>query len=306
MLTEHLNLNELRVFAAVFRTGGMTAAAAALHLTQSGVSQHISHLETELGVKLFDRLKRRLYPTPAARELFEACRTGFETLETTLQNIKGGKEELAGTLRLGMPQEFGTSVIAPLLGEFATEHPLLKFELHFEYSQAVLQELVRGDLDFAFVDEFARHPAVKIDPVYREILDLCVSRELLPSLGKTQHRREYYEKLEYLDYEAAHPLCLKWFQHHLGSDKLRLKMRAIVPSTQGIATLITANMGAGILPRRVSWRLHKQASIHVFQARAAPLSNTIALAQLQGRTHSIAVTRLTHWLKSRLLKASAE
>lgn len=304
MLTEHLNLNELRIFASVYRNGGMTSAAAELHLTQSGVSQHISHLETELQVKLFDRLKRRLYPTPAARELYEACRQGFETLESTLQNIKGGKDALVGTLRLGMPQEFGASVIAPLLGEFAAEHPALKFELHFEYSQAVLEELVAGNLDLAFVDEFARHPAVVTDPVYREILDLCVSRELLASIGRPQHRREFYEKLEYLDYESAHPLCLKWFQHHLGSDKLRLKMRAIVPSTQGISTLITAQMGAGILPRHVSWRLHKQSSIHVFQARSAPLSNTIAIARLSGRTHSMAVTRLTEWLKLKLQKAS--
>ncbi|MEO5667120.1 MAG: LysR family transcriptional regulator [Bdellovibrionota bacterium] len=306
MLTENLNLNELRVFATVFRTGGMTSAAVELHLTQSGVSQHISRLETELGVKLFDRLKRRLYPTPAARELFEACRQGFETLERTLLNIKGGKDALVGTLRLGMPQEFGASVIAPLLGEFATEHPGLKFELHFEYSQAILQELVRGDLDFAFVDEFSRHPSVTIEPVYKEILDLCVSKELLASLGKPQHRREYYEKLDYLDYESAHPLCLKWFQHHLGTESLRLNMRAIVPSMQGISTLIASHMGAGILPRHVSWRLHKQTSIHVFQAKSAPLSNTIALAQIQGRTNSVAVTRLAKWLKSRLLKASIE
>lgn len=300
MLAENLNLNELRIFVSVFRTGGMTSAAAELHLTQSGVSQHISHLEAELQVKLFDRLKKRLYPTPAARELFEACRQGFETLEKTLQNIKGGKDSLAGTLRLGMPQEFGASVIAPLIGEFAAEHPGLKFELHFEYSQAVLQELVRGDLDFAFVDEFARHPAVKTDSVYREVLDLCISKELLSEVGKPQHKKEFYEKLEYLDYESAHPLCLKWFEHHLGTDKIHLKTRAIVPSTQGISQLIMANMGAGVIPRRLSWQLHKQASIHVFQPKAAPLSNTIALAQLQGRTQSIAVSRLAMWLKDKL------
>jgi len=300
MLTESLNLNELRVFASVFRTGGMTSAAAELHLTQSGVSQHISHLEAELQVKLFDRLKKRLYPTPAARELFEACRQGFETLEKSLQSIKGDNHSLAGTLRLGMPQEFGASVIAPLLGEFAADHPGLKFELHFEYSQAILQGLVRGDLDFAFVDEFARHPAVRLDPVYREVLDLCISKELLASVGKAQHKKEFYEKLDYLDYESASPLCLKWFEQHLGSDKIHLKTRAIVPSTHGISQLITSNMGAGILPRRLSWQLHKHARIHVFQAKAPPLSNTIALARLQGRTHSIAVNRLAEWMKARL------
>jgi len=63
LLIDQLNLNHLRVFECVYRTGSMTAAAKELHLTQSGVSQHIKSLEDVLNFKLFDRIQQRLVPT---------------------------------------------------------------------------------------------------------------------------------------------------------------------------------------------------------------------------------------------------
>jgi len=57
MLIDQINLNQLRVFESVYRTKSMTHAARELHLTQSGVSQHIKALEDVLTLKLFDRIK---------------------------------------------------------------------------------------------------------------------------------------------------------------------------------------------------------------------------------------------------------
>ncbi len=71
MIIDHINLNYLRVFECVFRTGSMTTAAQELHLTQSGVSQHIRSLEDVLGIRLFDRIKKKLIPTTTADILFK-------------------------------------------------------------------------------------------------------------------------------------------------------------------------------------------------------------------------------------------
>lgn len=304
MPLQDLNLNELRIFATVYRTGGMTSAAQELHLTQSGVSQHISSLETALEVKLFDRLKRKLYPTPAARSLYEACRSGFDTLENTLASIKGGEDTLVGIVRIGMPQEFGTHVLAPLLGAFAQQNPRLRFELQFEYSQFIINELIRGELDIAFVDEFSRHPSVETENVYAETLDLCISKSLLKSLGKAALTQDYFESIPYVDYDATAPLTPSWLRHHYDIKNPQLKYRAIAPATQGVASLITSGMGAGILPRHVSLKLGVQHDLHIFKSKTQPLTNNIALALLKGRTHSQAVSRLSTSLRQQLKSLS--
>ena len=88
MLIDQINLNQLRVFESVYRTKSMTHAARELHLTQSGVSQHIKALEDVLELKLFDRIKQKLVPTPSARELYKNTAKSFEDIETILNKLK--------------------------------------------------------------------------------------------------------------------------------------------------------------------------------------------------------------------------
>ncbi len=301
MFSEFLNLNELRVFSRVYQKSSMTLAAQSLHLTQSGVSQHIASLERSLGVQLFDRLNKKLYPTPAGRNLFETCKKSFNNLEHTIQEIKGATQSLIGTIHIGMPQQFGANIIAPLLGKFSKTHPSLKFDLRFEYSQNIVRELQKGEIDIGFIDAFYTSALLDYSEVYSETLDLVVQKDLLKPFGKIQHEKNYYEKLSFIDYEADNPLVLKWFAHHLGTDKLRLNYRAFVPSTGGIASLIATGMGAGIIPAHVTKLIKTDADLHVFKGRSSePLKNSIYIASLQGRTLSPSVQALRDWLVSEL------
>ena len=115
MISNQLNLNQLRVFASVYRARSMTQAASELHLTQSGVSQHIKSLEDMLGVRLFDRIKQRLVPTQPAGLLYKGCTDALGGLEHALAEIKGGTDRLSGPVNIGMPIEFGNNLILPRL-----------------------------------------------------------------------------------------------------------------------------------------------------------------------------------------------
>ena len=84
MLIDQINLNQLRVFESVYRSKSMTHAARELHLTQSGVSQHIKALEDVLELKLFDRIKQKLVPTPSAKELYASTAKSFEDIVSEL------------------------------------------------------------------------------------------------------------------------------------------------------------------------------------------------------------------------------
>ena len=66
-----MTLRHLRIFAEVFRQNNMSEAARQLHLTQPAVSMAIREMEDFYGVRLFDRLSRRLYPTGQGKTLYE-------------------------------------------------------------------------------------------------------------------------------------------------------------------------------------------------------------------------------------------
>ncbi|MGN6955193.1 LysR family transcriptional regulator, partial [Neisseria sp. P0015.S004] len=96
------DIKPLLVFVAVLEHGSMNAAAAALGMTPSAVSQHINRLETLHGIKLLNRSTRSLAPTDAGRALGEYCRRLAATLADTRTVIDNLKTEPVGELRISL------------------------------------------------------------------------------------------------------------------------------------------------------------------------------------------------------------
>ena len=70
-----MDLRQLRTFVTVAEQGTVSGAALRLRIAQPALSRQISHLEDELGVKLFDRVRRRLVLTGEGEQLLGDCRT---------------------------------------------------------------------------------------------------------------------------------------------------------------------------------------------------------------------------------------
>lgn len=145
MTTRHL-----KIFRAVYLSGSMTAAAKELFMTQPSVSQAIRELEEHYGVKLFERLYHKLYPTKAGERLFlytHQILDMFDEMEFTLQT-----ESQNQTLNIGL--FFTAGMLAqPWLEEFRKSHPTT--ELHvFVYKGSELKRMLRcAALDFAVMEE---------------------------------------------------------------------------------------------------------------------------------------------------------
>lgn len=286
MIIDQLNLNHVRIFECVYRTRSMTAAARELHLTQSGVSQHIRSFEDVIGVKLFDRINQRVVPTASATLLFERCKKSLLGLEHAFSELQAEKNQLAGRVHIGMPTEFGNNVVIPLIAKFSQKHPLVKFHFRLGYGSEMNNLLLAGEVDFAFIDEFATDKKIKTKAVYDETLELCASAQATKVQG-AKHDRKFYESLEYVDFSKDEQILRRWFEHHLGTDDLRLDVRSTIEDTQGVARLIVSGVGAGILPGHLVGKLQKEgAKLHVFKGTGVALKNTISIAYLKDRTQS--------------------
>jgi len=287
VILDKINQNQLRVFETVYRRKSMTEAAQELHLTQSGISQHIKALEDTLEIKLFDRLHLKLIPTEASHQLFEVCTKNFQNLEHTLMEIRGDKIQLAGTVVIGTPIEFGNSFIVPLLSQFSKKYPKVKFKLKLGFASAMNERLLTGDLDFAFVDAYKMDRRITVQKVYDEILELCVHPQILKQKGSPKHTAKYYENLEYVEYQEGEPILRMWCAHHLKTKHLRLNVKATLMDVHGVASFITAGFAAGILPRHFAEKLQKQGhKIYCFKGSGVPLKNAISVAYLSQKSHS--------------------
>jgi LysR family transcriptional regulator, regulator for bpeEF and oprC len=125
------DLRTLVAFVKVAERRSFVRAAADLGITQSGVSNAISRLEDQLGVRLLARTTRRVSLTEDGAAYFERCRQVLADLEEAELVLKETRVKPTGRLRIDVSVAFGRLKLVPLLGPFQAQYPELTLALSF-------------------------------------------------------------------------------------------------------------------------------------------------------------------------------
>jgi DNA-binding transcriptional LysR family regulator len=126
---ERFDWDDLRFFLAVARSGRLTAAARRLGADHATVSRRITSLEESLKAKLFERRPQGYALTGHGEQLLAKAES-METEALAIQSEIGGADmALSGTVRIGAPDGFGSSFLAPRFAGFAKAFPGLELQL---------------------------------------------------------------------------------------------------------------------------------------------------------------------------------
>lgn len=113
----------LRYFLAVVEEGGVTRAAARLHIAQPSLSQALRAFESELGVELFHRAGRTLRLSSAGQELIGPARQALRAIDEARNAVSGVTELRSGVLELAALPTLAVEPMAPLIGRFRERYP---------------------------------------------------------------------------------------------------------------------------------------------------------------------------------------
>jgi DNA-binding transcriptional LysR family regulator len=150
-----MELREMRAFVAVVEEGGLSAAARRLHLSQPALSQTISTLERQLGVRLLERRSTGVQPTDAGMTLLAEARAVLARYDQAVAAVAGQRTADGSVLRLGIPLELPADLLAQPLADVAAAHPATRVKARHLSTSAQLGALRAGELDVGLVRE---HP----------------------------------------------------------------------------------------------------------------------------------------------------
>lgn len=165
-----MELRQLRSLVALTESGfNVTQAADKLHLVQSAVSQHITRLEDELGLVLFDRQGKRLIGlTSAGEQVLHHARKTLVDTDNILAIGRDYVDEAKGTLRIGTTHTQACYVLPPVLREFRRQYPDVVVQIHQGNPQQLVEMTIKDTVDLAFCTEaLADHPALEVLNCYR-------------------------------------------------------------------------------------------------------------------------------------------
>ena len=145
-----MTLRHLKIYLEVYQTENMTRAAERLHMTQPAVTRAIQEIETYYGIRLFERMNRRLCVTESGKALYQYALHivgSFEQMELGLRNW----DEL-GRLRVGTSITIGNALLPEVLSRFRQAHPGLTVQAAVANGEMLQQALLNNQLDFAVIE----------------------------------------------------------------------------------------------------------------------------------------------------------
>ena len=146
-----MDLVELHIFKTVAELGGITRAAAALHRVQSNVTTRVQQLEARLGTKLFHRQGRKLVLSSEGKVLLAYADRLLRLSSEAHAALKGHGPH--GVFRLGTLESTAATRLPPVLARYHRDYPAVRLELVTGTSGALVDRVLRGEIEAAFVAE---------------------------------------------------------------------------------------------------------------------------------------------------------
>lgn len=138
--------NLIRSFLAVLERGSLMGAGRSLGISQPTVGRHVSELESQLGVVLFERTGRGLVPTATAQRLADAARAMDSGAALLARQVSGSQQTSTGTVRISASVPVASYLLPRLLVQLRSVQPGVQIEL---VGSNEVSNLLRREADIA-------------------------------------------------------------------------------------------------------------------------------------------------------------
>lgn len=240
-----MTLEQLRIFVGVAEREHMTAAARALHITQSAASAAIMALEERHALKLFHRVGRGIALTEAGRLFLPEARgvlARAAAAEHLLEDLRGFRR---GALRVVASQTIAAYWLPTVLAAFRERYPAMSVELAIGNTEQAAARVHAGDADLGIVEGEIDDPALAQWPIGEDRLILVQSA---PFDGERVDAA-WLRNARWIMREAGSGTRSTLDDHlrRIGVDPDRLQVALVLPSNEGVRTSVEAGGGIAAL-----------------------------------------------------------
>jgi DNA-binding transcriptional LysR family regulator len=159
-----MQLESLKIFCDVVRWSSFSRGAAENGISQSSASQAVHQLEARLGVKLIDRSKRPLVPTPQGKVYYEGCKDLVERYLDLENRVRALEDEdtVAGTVGVAAIYSVGLHHMSRYIKIFEQRHPQANVRLEYLHPSRVLERVTAGEAELGLLSYPRRWPDLNV------------------------------------------------------------------------------------------------------------------------------------------------
>lgn len=231
----------------IVKEGSVTRAADKLFLSQPALSHQLKKLEEEIGLKVFNRVNKKLLLTETGQLLFdtsETMLTSFAQLNNRIGEIKNGEKK---SIRLSTECYTTYHWLPNVVQEFKKYHKNINIHISVEATKEPLRYLTEGKIDLAIVSSVTDHPSIYFQPLVQDEMVVVLSKENNlsehESIGLSHLKKQnliLYDIPEEKNYVLTHIL----HQNRAFANTIQK-----VQLTEAIIQLVRSNIGISIMAK---------------------------------------------------------
>ena len=284
-----MNLQQLRYFLAIARTGGFTQAARDLHVTQPTVSSGLAELEKLLGVRLFNRGGRRVDLTMEGRSLLSYAVQVEDLLEEAEDRLRRGDTEAGGGFQFGAIDAAVIYLLPEILHSYRDAFPHIELSTQVAPSQYLVEDLLMKRSEFALISLPFEHPKIETIALVRDEMPLVVGAEHRFAGRRVSAHSVAAEPLILFHRDSVSRRIVDERFAELGvTPRVAMEMR----SPEAMRKLVEAGLGISFLPRMTVADALEAGALAIAPVRQLRFEREIGLAWWRGRYFSPAIRHL--------------
>jgi LysR family transcriptional regulator for metE and metH len=245
-MSEQLQLDrpDLELVSAIATNGTVSRAAQKLHLSQSALSHHLRRLEERVGQPLFERLPRKMIPTPIGREFVRQADRILGEFAQSEQLISSFSESPRRLIRLGTECYTSYHWLPRVIRCFEKCSVPVEFSISLEATGRIKEALLAREIDAGIAFSIVNHPKLIARPLFFDEFRVVVSNEHPFAARSALSARDFADQ-KLLVYQA--PFTESPLYRYFAAAGAWPKSIVEVPLTDVILDMVEANLGISVL-----------------------------------------------------------
>src|SRR5262245_30495386 len=236
----------LQAFVGIAEHGSFGRAAAALHITQTGLTRRLQNLEASLGVRLVERTTRSPSLTPVGRDVLPQARRLLSELASALAEIRDSGKAARGEITLACVPTVGVQYLPRVIQQYSARHPGNRIRILDHASFRVAEAVLRREAEFGITLQGAHDPALESIPLLKDRFVLVCRRDHpLARKPRLAWRELQAQTLIYSGMESGNRQLL---DGALGTRGVQLKASYEVQRSSTAVGLVAEGVGVAVVP----------------------------------------------------------
>jgi DNA-binding transcriptional LysR family regulator len=276
-----MDIRQLKAFVAIAESGTFTAGAVRVHVTQAAISMQIRQLETESRAQLFIRAPRRVILTEAGEKLLVRAYAILREHDAALEELAALTGAHRGRLRIGSASAMVTADPLPqILRELRKIHPGVETSVISGTSELLVQQVLAGELDVAFVSLPVEARGVQTEQLNEDYL-VAIASPRHPQ-AKQKIASAYALAGEKLILGERGGNTRRLIDQFFAQAGVKLKVAMELSRLAAIKRMVEEDMGVGIVPLQSVQEEVARGSLVRWWIEGAQINWQLGIARLVG------------------------